>query len=160
MSSTKISQMSAVTTVEYDAIIPIVQNGENLSATKIQLSANQSTQVSYEGASITFDCSLGDVFRVTAPNLTGFDRAYAWGFTNFTNGKYYQVITNIGDAQNYNEIIILPGVNGNWHSCNGCPGGSYPTFQENAFYTLTFFAIGGQVILTSIQRLQTMPPNI
>jgi hypothetical protein len=160
MSSTKISQMSAATIVEYDAIIPIVQNGENLSATKIQLSANQSTQVSYEGASITFDCSLGDVFRVTAPNLTGFNRAYTWGFTNFTNGKYYQVITNIADAASINFILIMPGVNANWHSCDGCPEGSYPTFQENAFYTLTFFAIGGQVILTSIQRLQTMPPNI
>ena len=148
MASTKISAMSAATTPSYTAPIPVVQSGNNFTLTKRQVQANQPNQTAFTGTSLTFDCNVNDVFRVTG----GDDRNYYFAFSNVQNGKTYQMIMSVPAITSWSGILLNASTNANWNTTAELP--------ESAAYLLTFVAIGNVVCLQSYTRLASMPVNV
>jgi hypothetical protein len=148
MASTKISAMSAATTPSYTAPIPVVQSGNNFTLTKRQVQANQPNQTAFTGTSLTFDCNVNDVFRVTG----GDDRNYYFAFSNVQNGKTYQMIMSVPAITSWSGILLNASTNANWSTTAELP--------ESAAYLLTFVAIGNVVCLQSYTRLASMPVNV
>ena len=145
MASTKISAMSAATTPSYTAPIPVVQSGNNFTLTKRQVQANQPNQTAFTGTSLTFDCDVNDVFRVTGGN----SRNYFFAFSNVQNGKTYQMILSIPEITSWDGALINASTNANWAT----PG----ELTDNNSYLLTFVGIGNVVCLQSVTRLASMP---
>jgi hypothetical protein len=148
MASTKISAMSAATTPSYTAPIPVVQSGNNFTLTKRQVQANQPNQTAFTGTSLTFDCNVNDVFRVTG----GDDRNYYFAFSNVQNGKTYQMIMSVPAITSWSGILLNASTNANWSTTAELP--------ESAAYLLTFVGVGNVVCLQSYTRLASMPVNV
>jgi hypothetical protein len=156
MASTKISAMSAATTPSYTAPIPVVQSGNNFTLTKRQVQANQPNQTAFTGTSLTFDCSVNDVFRVTGQNT----RTWQFGFSNVQNGKTYHMIVDVPEISSWAGAYLIPGANANWYSAGGGGGGSLPELTDNAQWLLVFVGVGNVACLQSYSRLASMPANV
>jgi hypothetical protein len=150
MASTKISAMSAATTPSYTAPIPVVQSGNNYTLTKKQVQANQPNQTAFTGSSLTFDCSVNDVFRVTGADA----RTWTWGFSNVQNGKTYHIIASIPDITSWTSILLAAGTNANWASTTD------GQIAELNSYLFVFVAVGNVVCLQSYTKLASMPTNV
>ncbi len=155
MASTKISAMSAATTPSYTAPIPVVQSGNNFTLTKRQVQANQPNQTGLTGGTLTFDCSVNDVFRVTGAN----QRQYPWSFSNVQNGKTYHVIVDVPNVTSWGGAWLTPSTNANWYSTGGGGGGSQPELLFGQ-WLVVFVAVGNVVCLQSYTRLASMPANV
>jgi hypothetical protein len=150
MASTKISAMSAATTPDYNAPIPVVQSGNNFTLTKKQVQANQPNQTAFTGSSLTFNCATNDVFRVTGQDA----RTYTWGFSNVQNGKTYHIIASIPNITSWSSILLSPGTNANWSATTD------GQIESNSSYLFVFVAIGNVVCLQSYTKLASMPANV
>jgi hypothetical protein len=156
MASTKISAMSAATTPNYNAVIPVVQSADNFTLTKKQVQANQPNQTAFTGTSLTFDCAVNDVFRVSGQDT----RTWQFGFSNVQNGKTYHMIVSVPLITSWAGAWLIPGTNANWYSGGSGGGGSFPELTEDAAWLLVFIGVGDQACLQSYSRLASMPPNV
>ena len=144
MASTKISAMSAATTPNYNAVIPVVQSTDNFTLTKRQVQAFQPSGTTFSGStSVVCDGSITDYFRIYWPaNRTG----NTLGFSNLQNGKEYVILMNVPDVPSFAYMTFTNGIN------TAIPGASVDGFwTDNTSYIWKFMSIDGTARLVSSQ---------
>ena len=142
MPSTKISAMSAATTPNYNAVIPVVQSADNFSLTKRQIQAFQPSGTTFSGStSVVCDGSTTDYFRIYWPaNRVG----NTLGFSNLQNGKEYVVMMNVPDVPSFGYMTFTNGIN------TAIPGaGTDGYWTDGTTYIWKFMSIGGTARLVS-----------
>jgi hypothetical protein len=110
MSSTKISAMSAATSVNSTSLIPIVLSGNNFSATASQLGAICPTIINLgspaDGSTITFDGSLSSNTYIMS--FTGGTGTITLAFTNLKEGQTFNLFTNYPTSPSPFGFTIVP----------------------------------------------------
>jgi hypothetical protein len=145
MASTKISAMSAATTPDYNAPIPVVQSGNNFTLTKRQVQAFQPSGTTFSGSSsVVCDGSITDYFRIYWPaNRVG----NTLGFSNLQDGKEYVVFMNATDVSGFAYMTFSNGIN------TAIPGAGVDGFwADNTSWIWKFISINGVARLVSAQN--------
>ena len=144
MASIKISAMSAATTPNYNAQVPVVQSGDYFSLTKKQIQAFQPSGTTFSGStSVVCDASITDYFRIYWPaNRVG----NTLGFSNLQDGKEYVILMNVPDVSSFGYMTFTNGIN------TAIPGaGTDGYWGDNTSYIWKFISIGGTARLVSSQ---------
>ena len=137
MSSTKISAMSAATSVNSTSLIPIVLSGNNFSATASQLGAISPNVINLgspaSGSTITFDGSLSSTTYTL--NFTGGSGNITLAFTNLKEGQTFNLFANYPNGSYIVGFFIVPTSQGKFSSI----------FVSNQTTFYSFVVIGGNV---------------